>query len=242
MYMVGPEGLRIAFRTFVVIVGFLILGGAVNTAIVGSTGVLMRVAEDGVLADWFRKPQKKYGTSYRIINLVAILQLVVIVLTHGNVLMIGEAYAFGVIWSFTFNALAMLVLRWKFKGERNAKVPLNLRIGNTEIPLGLIFVFLVLLTTALVNLLTKSVATVSGVIFAASFFVIFSLSERDNKRRHAAAKRRAPPFPVELAPWEGARIGREKRRRPIIRERSSRAVPGRVQRSCEAFTRRRKRW
>ena len=189
MYMVGPETLRIVFRTFVVLVGFLILGGAVNTAIVGSTGVLMRVAEDGVLADWFRKPQKKYGTSYRIINLVAILQLVVIVLTHGNVLMIGEAYAFGVIWSFTFNALAMLVLRWKYKGERNAKVPLNLRIGKTEIPLGLIFVFLVLLTTAVVNLLTKSVATVSGIIFAASFFVIFSLSERDNKRRHAAAKR-----------------------------------------------------
>lgn len=189
MYMVGPTGLRIAFRTFVVIVGFLILGGAVNTAIVGSTGVLMRVAEDGVLADWFRKPQKKFGTSYRIVNLVAILQLVVILLTHGNVLVIGEAYAFGVIWSFTFNALAMLVLRWKFKGERGAKVPLNLRIGKTEIPLGLIFVFLVLFTTAVVNLLTKSVATVSGVIFAASFFVIFSLSERDNKRRHAAAKR-----------------------------------------------------
>ena len=49
MYMVGPLALRIGFRVFVVIVGFLILGGAVNTAIVGSTGVLMRVAEDGVL-------------------------------------------------------------------------------------------------------------------------------------------------------------------------------------------------
>src|SRR5580692_10624252 len=62
MYMVGPLAVRIGFRVFVVIVGFLILGGAVNTAIVGSTGVLMRVAEDGVLSDWFRKPQRKYGT------------------------------------------------------------------------------------------------------------------------------------------------------------------------------------
>jgi amino acid transporter len=184
MYMVGPEVLRIFFRGFVVLVGFLILGGAVNTAIVGSTGVLMRVAEDGVLTDWFRKPQRKYGTSYRIINLVAGIQLLVIVMTHGNVLMIGEAYAFGVIWSFTFNALAMLVLRWKFRGERGSKVPLNLRIGKTEIPLGLISVFLVLLSTAIVNLFTKSVATVSGVIFAAAFFVIFTLSERDNKKRH----------------------------------------------------------
>lgn len=184
MNMVGPPLARAIFRVFVVIVGFLILGGAVNTAIVGSTGVLMRIAEDGVLTDWFRRPQKRYGTSYRIVNLVAGMQLLVILLTHGNVIIIGEAYAFGVIWSFTFNALAMLLLRWKYHGQRSSKVPLNLKIGSTEIPLGLISVFLVLLTTAVVNLLTKSVATVSGVIFAAAFFVVFTLSERDNKRRH----------------------------------------------------------
>ena len=184
MNMVGPPLARAVFRVFVVLVGFLILGGAVNTAIVGSTGVLMRVAEDGVLTDWFRRPQKKYGTSHRIINLVAGMQLLVILLTRGNVIVIGEAYAFGVIWSFTFNALAMLLLRWKFRGQRSSKVPLNLKIGKTEIPLGLISVFLVLLTTAVVNLLTKSVATVSGVIFAGAFFLVFTLSERDNKRRH----------------------------------------------------------
>jgi amino acid transporter len=189
MFMVGPLAARIAFRIFVVIVGFLILGGAVNTAIVGSTGVLMRVAEDGVLSDWFRKPQHKFGTSYRIVNLVVALQMFTIVVTHGDVIMLGEAYAFGVIWSFTFNGLAMLVLRFKYHGERGWKVPLNIKVGKTEIPLGLLSVFLVLLTTAIVNLFTKSVATVSGVIFAAAFFVIFSLSERDNKRRHDATNR-----------------------------------------------------
>ncbi len=83
----------------------------------------------------------------------------------------------------------MLVLRWKYKGERGWKVPLNIRIGKTEIPFGLLSVFLVLLTTAIVNLFTKSVATVSGVLFAATFFVIFSLSERDNKRRHDITSR-----------------------------------------------------
>jgi amino acid transporter len=56
MYMVGPLFWRIAFRIFVVLVGFLILSGAINTSMIGSTGVLMRVAEDGVLTDWFRKP------------------------------------------------------------------------------------------------------------------------------------------------------------------------------------------
>jgi amino acid transporter len=188
MYMVGPQVIRIIFRVFVVLVGFLILSGAINTSIIGSTGVLMRIAEDGVLTDWFRKPHRKFGTSYRIVNLVAIMQLFTIVASRGNVIALGEAYAFGVIWSFTFNSLAMLVLRWKYKGERGWKVPPNLRIGKRELPIGLISVFMVLLTTAIVNLFTKSVATVSGLLFATTFFIIFTISERDNKRRRTTTE------------------------------------------------------
>jgi len=189
MYMVGPMFLRIAFRVFVVIVGFLILSGAVNASIIGSVGVLMRVAEDGVLTDWFRKPHKKYGTSSRMVHLVYLLQMITILASQGNVIMLGEAYAFGVIWSFTFNNLAMLVLRWKYHGERGWKLPPNIRIGKTEIPLGLMSVFAVLATTATVNLFTKSVATVSGVIFTASFFLVFVISERQNRRKHALTAR-----------------------------------------------------
>lgn len=190
MYMVGPMFLRIVLRIFVVIVGFLILAGAVNTSIIGSTGVLMRVAEDGVLHDWFRCPSKKHGTPSRIINLVTVLQLFTIIVSGGNIIVIGEAYAFGVIWSFTFNSLAMLVLRWKYHGERGWKVPLNLRVGKIEFPLGLFSVFLVLLSTALINLLTKEVATISGIIFALVFYAIFTLSEKDNERRHALSEQK----------------------------------------------------
>ena len=189
MYMAGPLFWRILFRVFVVLVGFLILSGAINTSIIGSTGVLMRVAEDGVLTDWFRKPHPRFGTSYRIVNLVFILQMTTIIASRGNVIMLGEAYAFGVIWSFTFNNLAMLVLRWKYHGERGWKVPPNIRIGRFEIPVGLLSVFMVLLATATVNLLTKSVATVSGIAFAAVFFVVFTVSERENLRKHALTAR-----------------------------------------------------
>ncbi|MGA2167604.1 MAG: APC family permease [Terracidiphilus sp.] len=189
MYMVGPPFWRIAFRIFVVLVGFLILSGAINTSMIGSTGVLMRVAEDGVLADWFRKPHPRFGTSHRIVNLVFILQMFTIIVSGGRVIILGEAYAFGVIWSFTFNNLAMLVLRWKYHGERGWKVPPNLRIGKTEIPIGLLSVFLVLFSTAVVNLFTKSIATMSGIAFAAAFFIIFTVSERANLRKHALASR-----------------------------------------------------
>jgi amino acid transporter len=189
MYMIGPHVLKLIFRVFVVVVGFLILSGAINTSIIGSNGVLNRVSEDGVLTDWFRRPHKKFGTSYRIINLIVAMQLVTILASRGNVYVLGEAYAFGVIWSFTFNSLAMLVLRFKYTGERGWRVPPNIKIGNIEIPVGLASVHLVLLSTAIVNLFTKEVATIAGIVFSLAFFFIFTISERVNKRKFAHVER-----------------------------------------------------
>jgi amino acid transporter len=183
MNFVGPEYLRLLFQGFVVIVGFLMLSGAVNTAIIGSNGVLNRVSEDGVLTAWFRAPQKRYGTTHRIINLIAILQIITIVLSRGDTFMLGEAYAFGVIWSFAFNAIATVVLRFKRPEEREWKVPGNIRIGGIELPMGLVTIALILLSIALTNLLTKQVATISGIVFTAAFFAIFTISERINERK-----------------------------------------------------------
>jgi amino acid transporter len=107
MSFVGPEPLKLLFQAFVVFVGFLILAGAVNTAILGSNGVLARVGEDGVLPDFMRKPHPRFGTSYRLINLTVGLQLLTLLMCRGDVYMLGEAYAFGVIWSFVFKAMAL---------------------------------------------------------------------------------------------------------------------------------------
>ncbi|HXM67569.1 MAG TPA: APC family permease [Candidatus Acidoferrum sp.] len=185
MYLAGPESLKLLFHAFVVLVGVLILAGAQNTSIVGANGVLNRVAEDGVLTSWFQKPHDRFGTSYRIINLIVGMQLLVIVLSLGNVYVLAALYAFGVIWSFAMKSIAVLVLRFTEPGNRAWKVPGNLHIGKTEIPVGLILISAVLLVTAVVNLFTKYEATIAGVIFSAVFFTIFSISERHvTKERH----------------------------------------------------------
>src|SRR2546425_2444281 len=186
MYLWGPQILRLLFRAFVVVVGFLILSGAVNTAIIGSNGVLNRVSEDGVLTDWFRKPHPRFGTSYRIVNLVVFLQLFTILASRGNVYVLGEAYAFGVMWSFATKGLAVLVLRFTEPGPRDFRVPLNLRLGPYEIPLGLILITLTLFATAVINIFTKQIATISGVAFTIIFFAIFTASERISQKRGAA--------------------------------------------------------
>src|SRR5215213_2250801 len=183
MSFAGPDYLKLIFQAFVVVVGFLMLSGAVNTSIIGSNGVLNRVSEDGVLTGWFRAPQKKYGTTYRIINLIALLQIVTIIASRGDIFILGEAYAFGVIWSFTFNAVATLVLRFKRPEEREWKVPGNISVAGHQIPMGLVTISLILLATALTNMLTKEVATISGIAFTTVFFALFTVSERINKKK-----------------------------------------------------------
>ena len=172
------------FHVFVVVVGVLILSGAVNTSIIGANGVLNRVAEDGVLLDWFRKPHKRFGTTYRIINLIALLQI-----AHHRrsaaamSYLLGEAYAFGVVWSFFLKSLGVLVLRYQ-RHDQEYKVPVNLRIGGREIPVGpgrsrRSILFLV----AIANLFSKQIATIYGVGFTVALFILFTISERINAQR-----------------------------------------------------------
>jgi amino acid transporter len=183
MNMIGPITLRMLFQAFVVVVGTVILAGAVNTAIVGSNGVLNRVAEDGVLPDWFRQPHRKFGTTSRIIGLIAGLQIACLVLTRGNLLLLGDAYAFGVVWSFAMKALAVLVLRYRRPGPRGFRVPLNFHIAGVEIPLGLGLIAAFLFILAIVNLFTKETATIWGLGFSLVIFTVFELSEQYNRRK-----------------------------------------------------------
>src|SRR6202140_5095091 len=116
------------------------------------------------------------------------MKLLTIVLSLGNVYVLAALYAFGVIWSFATKSLAVLVLRFTEPGNREWKVPGNLHIGKTEIPVGLTLISAVLFITAVVNLFTKYEATIAGLIFSAAFFTIFTISEH-----HVAKERHGKP-------------------------------------------------
>jgi amino acid transporter len=178
MNLEGPFFMRLVFHGFVVVVGTLILAGAVNTAIVGSNGVLNRVSEDGVLSDWFRQPHPRFGTSYRIINIVVFLQIATIIISRGNVTFLANLYAFGVIWSFAMNGLSVLVLRYTRPGHRDFQVPLNFTIRGVQVPVGLSLITLTLFLIAIINLFTKPVATVAGGAFSILLYIVFTISER----------------------------------------------------------------
>jgi amino acid transporter len=203
MNLAGPQLLRVGFHVFVVIVGVLILSGAVNTAIIGANGVLNRVAEDGVLLNWFRKPHRRFGTTSRIINLITLLQLATILASRGDVYLLGEAYAFGVVWSFFMKALGVTALRFQ-RHDQEYKTPLNLRIRGVELPIGLGLTTLILFLVAIANLFSKQIATIYGVGFTVALFLVFTISERVNARRQKQEKKGLEQFNLELQPQVNA--------------------------------------
>ncbi|OIO05066.1 MAG: APC family permease [Elusimicrobia bacterium CG_4_10_14_0_2_um_filter_56_8] len=180
----GPYWARLFMQMAVVLSGVLMLVGAVNTSFVGANGVLNRVADDGILHDWFRHLHKKYGTTHRLVNIIAITQILIILISRGDIYLLGQAYAFGVMWSLTFDTLSMIILRFKKRDEeREWMFPINIKAGNVYVPVGLFAILLVLLTATGLNMLTKKIATIGGVLFTTTFFTIFHISEKMNEKK-----------------------------------------------------------
>lgn len=199
LHLAGPAALRQAFQVFVVVVGVAILAGAVNTSIIGANGVLNRVAEDGVLTHWFRKPHRRFGTTTRLIHGIALLQAVTILGSRGNVYLLGEAYAFGVVWSFALKALAVLALRFQ-RSDQEYRTPLNPRWLGRELPIGLAVTTAALFLVAIANLFTKKIATIYGLSFTLLLFAVFWYSARRNAAQSNDEGPAQEEFNLELRP------------------------------------------
>ena len=120
------------------------------------------------------------STTSRIVNLITLLQLGTILASRGNVILLGEAYAFGVVWSFAMKALGVLALRFQ-RHDQEYRTPFNLRVGHLELPVGLVVTTAVLFLVAIGNLFSKRIATIYGISFTALLYLLFLVSEHVNR-------------------------------------------------------------
>jgi hypothetical protein len=116
------------------------------------------------------------------------------------VYLLAALYAFGVIWSFAFKSLAVFVLRFKEPGHRDFRVPGNFHIGAIEIPVGLALITLLLFAVAIINLMTKPLATIAGVSFSVFLFGVFTVSEKITHRQRGANHEMREEFRVAEQP------------------------------------------
>ncbi len=111
------------------------------------------------------------------------MQVLTIVASRGNVYLLASLYAFGVIWSFSFMSLAVMVLRYKSPENRQWKVPGNIRIRGVEVPVGVILISVVLFSTADREPADQATGDHRrACTFSVVFFIVFTVSERRQLR------------------------------------------------------------
>jgi nucleotide-binding universal stress UspA family protein len=70
-------------------------------------------------------------------------------------------------------------------------------VGNTELPVGLFLIAVALFALAIINVLTKKVATISGVTFTIIFFIVFELSDHYNRKHRGAHAQEMEKFRLD---------------------------------------------
>src|SRR5207248_9726301 len=88
------------------------------------------------------------------------------------------------------DGVSLLVLRYTSTAQRALPVPLNLAIRGVLIPVGFGLITLMLFLIAVVNMLTKPIASMAGGAFSVLLYIVFTISER--RGRHGGAS------PVEM--------------------------------------------
>ena len=176
--LAGSQLMKLVTYIVVVFAGVSVLFYAASRAMAGARLSLEQATADGAMTDWFRHSHQRYGTPHRLLHLLLVMQLITLAASRGDVMELAKAYAFGIGWGFALKALAVAALRRRIPEARAWRIPLNIRIGRHELPLGLGLLAGALLVLACVNLLARERATICGLSFTALFFVAFQAAGR----------------------------------------------------------------
>jgi amino acid transporter len=144
-----------ALGNYVAVSGALLLVFAGNTAIIGAYHVFLALTRMGFLPRGVEHHNRWRRTPEIAILLAVAVPVVVILATGGQVPLLGDLYAFGLLGAFTLTCIGLDVVRWRDPESRR-----DLR-GQVRFWLGILTTVLVMVAWC-VNLVHKPLATEFG--------------------------------------------------------------------------------
>jgi amino acid transporter/nucleotide-binding universal stress UspA family protein len=140
-------GFRI--KLAVVITASTLLLFAANTAIIGGYHVFLALANRGFLPKVIALRNATFNTPHIAILVATSVPILVILMTQGRMVLLGDMYAFGLLGAFVFSSLSLDLIRW--------------RLGRRDVGfwVGLFTTLMVMLAWS-INLVEKELATLFG--------------------------------------------------------------------------------
>src|SRR3989338_5870447 len=141
----GGIGVKLA----VVLTASTLLLFASNTAIIGAYHVFLALANRGFLPRIIALRSAIFNTPFVAIAIATSVPILVILITRGQMALLGDMYAFGLLGAFVFSSLSLDLIRW--------------RLGRRDFGFWLgLFTTAIVMVAWGVNLVEKELATLFG--------------------------------------------------------------------------------
>ena len=116
--LLGGHWGGIFLQTEVAISASALLVFASNTAIIGSYHVFLALSRMEFFPEFILKRNKLRGTPHNSIALATFIPILVLVLVRGNINLLGDMYAFGLLGAFSLTCLGMDIVRYRQRKAR----------------------------------------------------------------------------------------------------------------------------
>ncbi len=116
--LLGGRWGGVILQTEVAISASALLIFASNTAIIGSYHVFLALSRMEFFPQFILQRNKLRGTPHYSIALATIIPILVLVAVHGDINVLGDMYAFGLLGAFTLTCLGMDIVRYRQRKYR----------------------------------------------------------------------------------------------------------------------------
>ena len=99
----GTRALTIA----IVLTSSTLLIGAANTALIGCYHVFLALVRLGYMPRWLAERNQRYGTPHRAIIIAVTVPAVVVLVSRGQMALLGDMYSFGLLGAFTLTSVGL---------------------------------------------------------------------------------------------------------------------------------------
>jgi amino acid transporter/nucleotide-binding universal stress UspA family protein len=113
-WIVGGLGVKLA----VVLTASSLLLFAANTAIIGSYHVFLALVNGGFLPKIIAVRSIAFNTPHIAVVMTTLIPVLVILISRGEMRILGDMYAFGLLGAFVFSSLSLDTIRWRL-GRRD---------------------------------------------------------------------------------------------------------------------------
>jgi magnesium transporter len=178
-HIASAAWMRDLLAAAVAIAAGCVLVPVVQIALTDAERILHRASSDETLPSTLASLHTRFGTPTRAVDITAAAMILVVVASGGRVEWLAHAYGIAIAATVVLTIAALIRFRPARSSELSYRTPLNLRLSDREVPLGLLGTGLIVCACALTMVLGGDGASIAALALTTALVCWFVLGARD---------------------------------------------------------------